>query len=178
MLSQAQTHERAYALVKVALGVVLIALCAQITVPLEPVPITLQTVALLLIGITYQPKEAVATVATYLMAGAAGAPIFAMGMGGLAVFARPSAGFLIGFLAAAMAMGFLKERQVLKGLPHLILLSFVGSIVPYFFGIPYLATFIGLTAAIQLGFMPFILSGIVKAAFVVSSLRLMGYDKA
>ena len=91
-------------------GSTLIALCAQIAVPFFPVPITLQTFAVFLIGLTYGWRLGGITVALYLLEGALGLPVFSGGKGGMIVFMGPTAGYLAGFLFAATACGWFAER--------------------------------------------------------------------
>lgn len=92
-------------------GAVLIALAAQISVPMFPVPMTLQTLAVLTIGFAYGARLAGATLVTYLGYGAMGLPVFAKGMNGAAFFG-PTAGFLVGFALIAVLAGLASDRGV------------------------------------------------------------------
>ncbi|UWQ97061.1 biotin transporter BioY [Rhodobacteraceae bacterium M385] len=95
-------------------GTIFIALAAQISVPMIPVPMTLQTLAILTVGFTFGSRLGAATLLAYLAEGAMGLPVFANGMNGLA-FAGPTAGFLIGFVAMAWAAGWAAERGLATG---------------------------------------------------------------
>lgn len=95
-------------------GTIFIALAAQISVPMIPVPMTLQTLAILAVGFTFGSRLGAATLLAYLAEGAMGLPVFASGMNGLA-FAGPTAGFLIGFVMMAWAAGWAAERGLAKG---------------------------------------------------------------
>lgn len=95
-------------------GTLVIALAAQTSVPMIPVPMTLQTLAILAVGFTFGSRLGAATLLAYLAEGAMGLPVFANGMNGLA-FAGPTAGFLIGFVAMAWAAGWAAERGLAKG---------------------------------------------------------------
>ena len=98
-----------YALLALA-GSVLITICTQISLPLFPVPMTLQTFAVFLIGLTYGWRLGGITVSLYLLEGAIGLPVFSGGKGGMIVFMGPTAGYLVGFLLAATACGWFAER--------------------------------------------------------------------
>jgi biotin transport system substrate-specific component len=95
-------------------GSLFIAIAAQISVPMFPVPMTLQVLAILLVGFAFGSRLGAATVMAYLAEGAMGLPVFANGLNGVA-FAGPTAGFLLGFVAMAWAAGFAAERGLAKG---------------------------------------------------------------
>lgn len=94
-------------------GSAVIAIAAQISVPFFPVPMTLQTLAILAIGLSFGARLGVATVLAYLAEGAAGLPVFANGGAGLAYMAGPTAGFLLGFVAMVFIAGLAARRGVL-----------------------------------------------------------------
>ncbi len=98
--------EVALRVIGVLAGVGLLAASARLAVPFYPVPLTMQTLAVLLLGGVLGPTLGAATVASYLAVGAMGAPVFAKGLGGVAVLAGPTGGYLVGFLAAAWLMGW------------------------------------------------------------------------
>jgi len=91
-------------------GSALIAIAAQISVPFFPVPMTLQTLAILAIGLSFGARLGVATVLAYLAEGAAGLPVFANGGAGLAYMGGPTAGFLLGFVAMVWIAGMAAQR--------------------------------------------------------------------
>lgn len=95
----------------VAGGSAFIALAAQVSVPMLPVPMTLQTLAILLVGFAFGARMGVATLLAYLAEGAMGLPVFANGMNGIAFFG-PTAGFLVGFVAMAAIAGYAADRGV------------------------------------------------------------------
>ena len=103
-LSQAVigTGSTARKVMMVLAGSAFIAVAAQISVPMLPVPMTLQTLAILMVGFAYGSRLGAVTLLAYLAEGAMGLPVFANGMNGLA-FAGPTAGFLLGFVAMAWA---------------------------------------------------------------------------
>ena len=98
-----------YALL-VIFGVALLAVSAKIQVPFWPVPMTLQTLAVMVIAAAYGSRLAVSTILAYLAAGFAGAPVFAGALSGPAYFAGPTAGFLLGFVVIAAIVGYAADR--------------------------------------------------------------------
>lgn len=115
-------------------GSVFIALAAQVTVPMWPVPVTLQTLAILLVGFSFGSRMALATMLAYIAQGAAGLPVFANGLNFVA-FAGPTAGFLLGFVAMAWAAGLVAERGIAKGWLSTALVALVLSAAIYVPGI-------------------------------------------
>src|SRR6476646_6443410 len=98
------------AVVLIALGTALMALSAKVNLPWPYVPMTLQTLVVLMIGAAYGWRLGSATVLAYLAEGAIGFPVFAGPVGGLAPLVGPTAGYLFGFVAAAFVTGWLAER--------------------------------------------------------------------
>ena len=96
-------------LATVVLGTLLITICAKISVPVWPVPVTMQSFAIVVLSAAFGLRIGVATVALYLLEGAFGLPVFATG-GGLAYLAGPTGGFLLGFLVLAAIVGFAADR--------------------------------------------------------------------
>jgi biotin transport system substrate-specific component len=96
-------------LATVVLGTLFITLCAKINVPVWPVPVTLQGFAIATIAAAFGLRIGVATVALYLLEGAAGLPVFATG-GGLAYLVGPTGGFLLGFLVMAAIIGYAADK--------------------------------------------------------------------
>ncbi|MDC1183759.1 biotin transporter BioY [Gammaproteobacteria bacterium] len=92
-------------------GSIFIALSAQVIVPFEPVPVTLQTLAVLIIGLSFGSKLGLATVFTYLLEGAVGLPVFAYGASTLALIG-PTAGFLFGFLLMVYVAGLARDFKI------------------------------------------------------------------
>ncbi|WP_299785279.1 biotin transporter BioY [uncultured Marivita sp.] len=95
-------------------GAAFIAAATQVSVPFFPVPMTLQTLAILIVGLSFGARLGTATLITYLGYGAMGLPVFANGMNGLA-FAGPTAGFLLGFVLMAGLAGLAADRGIAKG---------------------------------------------------------------
>jgi biotin transport system substrate-specific component len=152
-------------------GSLLIAVCAHIKVPMWPVPVTMQTFAVLLIGFVYGSRLGAATVALYLAEGAMGLPVFTAG-GGIAHFAGPTAGYLAGFLVAAALTGRLAEAGWSRSVPLTLLGMVLGSAVITVVGFAWLAVLFGAEKAFSVGVMPFLVGDAVKAALAAALLPL------
>jgi len=160
-------------------GAATVALLAQVEIPMWPVPITGQTLGVMLVGATLGAWRGAAALLTYLVAGLAGLPVFAGLTGGIASVAKPSFGFIIGFVFAAALIGWLAQRNWDRR-PLLSLVAFFGaSLVPFVFGVPYmwvaleqLGTDMNLALAMQYGVTPFIIGGIVKWLLAAALLPL------
>ena len=146
----------------VVFGSLLLAVSAQFKIPLYPVPVTGQTLVVLLIGMTYGPRLGGITVAAYLFEGAVGLPVFAGGAAGVAVLMGPTAGYLFGFLLAAIAMGYLAERGMGRTVVSTIAAMVIGNCVVYLCGALWLANFIGFGEAIVMGVLPFLYGDALK----------------
>jgi len=144
-------------------GALLIALAAQVSVPMFPVPMTLQTLAVLLVGLTLGARLGAATVATYLGYGAMGLPVFSGGMSAAALMG-PTAGFLFGFVAMAWLAGLAAERGIARGFAGTLMAALLVSAALYLPGLAWLATFTGMEKAVALGALPFLVGDVVKAA--------------
>ena len=147
----------------VALGVALLTLASKVQVPFWPVPMTLQVLAVLLIGATAGARLGGATVLSWLALGAVGVPVFATGAG-LAYMAGPTGGYLAGFLAAAVVVGALADRGHGRSVGSALLMLFAGVVIIYVLGLGWLANIIGAEKAIAAGLMPFIPAEILKLA--------------
>ena len=156
-----------YALLTLA-GSALITLCTQISLPLFPVPMTLQTFAVFLIGLTYGWRLGGITVALYLLEGALGLPVFSGGKGGMIVFMGPTAGYLVGFLLAATACGWFAERGFDRSYFKLLVALLVGNVLLYAPGLLWLGTLIGWDKPVlEYGLYPFIGGDLLKIVMAV-----------
>ena len=160
---------------KVALvigGSVLLALSAHIKVPFYPVPVTMQTMLVLLIGMSFGSRLGLATILAYLAQGAIGLPVFAGGAG-LAYMAGPTGGYLFGFAVAAFAVGALAEKGWGKSYGTTALAMIIGNIVIYAFGVTYLSSIVGsFDKALQFGLVPFIYGDVLKIIIATAALPL------
>ena len=156
----------------VVVGSLFVALMAQVAIylPFSPIPITGQTFAVLLIGMSYGSRLGSLTLLAYLLEGAAGMPFFAGGLAGPSVLVSPTGGYLLGFTAAAWLVGRIADRSRVNK-PLVALIAFItGSIVIYLFGAVWLSTYVGVEQAIRVGVLPFLLGDMIKALLAGSGL--------
>ena len=146
----------------VVFGSLLLAVSAQFKIPLYPVPITGQTLVVLLVGLTYGPRLSGITIAAYMFEGALGLPVFAGGASGLAVLVGPTADYLFGFLLAAVVMGHLAKRGMGRTMVSTVIAMVVGNCVIYLCGSFWLANFIGIGQSIAVGVLPFLYGDALK----------------
>ena len=142
-------------------GSLIVAAAAQVNVPMIPVPMTLQTLAVLAIGAAYGSRLGAATLALYAFEGAIGLPVFAEFKSG---FMLASFGYVLGFIAAAFVVGWLAERGWDRSVPKMFAAMLLGAAVLYVPGLLWLSNWIGWEKAIQFGLLPFVAGDIVKAA--------------
>ncbi len=154
-------------------GSIVLALLSQVKVPLLPVPITLQTFGVLLIGLSYGSRLGALTLAAYLAEGAAGLPVFAGGAGGFQHLGGPTAGYLWGFLAAAWVVGYLVEQGWNRSILFLALAALVGNIMLYVPGLLWLnyAFLQSWEKTIAVGLVPFLLGDVIKLVLAVAILH-------
>ena len=149
-------------LVLVLAGSALLAISAQIKIPLYPVPVTGQTLVVLMIGMAYGSRLGAATLLAYLVEGGMGLPVFAGGGAGWATLAGPTGGYLIGFLVAAFILGLLAERGMGRGPVSTALAMIVGTALIYVFGVTHLSGFTGFEKAVAAGLLPFLYGDALK----------------
>lgn len=154
-------------------GSLAIAASAQINFPMQPVPMTMQSLVVLLVGVAYGWKLGAATVLLYLAQGALGLPVFAGFRGGAAVLVGPTAGYLFGFVAAAALAGFLAAQGWTRGWWRSALALTAGHAVLFAGGILWLTALLGFDRAIAVGLLPFIPGTMVKVALGVALLSAL-----
>jgi biotin transport system substrate-specific component len=159
-------------------GSLIIALSAQISVPMFPVPMTLQTLAVILVGLTLGARMGAASVLAYLAEGAAGLPVFANGGFGIAPLMGPTAGYLWGFVAQAALAGWMAERGMSRGLVATFFAALIAALFIYVPGVLWLqaVTPLDVTGAAKAGMVPFLIGDVVKAA--IAALIVAGGWKA
>jgi biotin transport system substrate-specific component len=147
-------------------GSLFIGLAAQLqfVLPFSPVPITGQTFAVLLLGALYGSRRGPATVVTYLALGVMGLPVFAGGAFGVARLVGPTAGYLVGFLAAAFVVGLLSERGWDRKPWTTAVSMTIGNGIIYVAGVLWLSSFVGWEAVLSTGFLPFLAGDALKIA--------------
>ncbi len=157
-------HSSAGYLAAVLIGVLLLSLSSYLTIPMVPVPITLQTLVVTLIGAVYGWRLGAFTVALWLLAGAAGLPVLADGSSGLQKFQGPTAGYLFAFPLAAALAGWLAQRGCDgRNLLRAVLAMLAATALCLLFGGAWLATAIGWEKALMRGVVPFLLGGVIKS---------------
>lgn len=150
----------------VLLGTALLALSAKTNLPLPYVPMTLQTLVVLMIGAAYGARLGTVTMLAYLAEGAIGLPVFAGPVAGLAALVGPTAGYLVGFVVAAFITGALAERGWDRSVPRLFVAMAIGHLVILGLGFGWLAfgVRLGVEKAWVVGVMPFIAASLIKNA--------------
>lgn len=148
---------------KTALGANLIAVMAQFSVPLPFVSITLQSLAVLLVGFSLGRTAGLTAVLLYLAEGAIGMPVFANGKAGFAVLMGPSGGYLFGYIAMAFILGWFSDKGVLKSLWKSVAVGALATVALYTLGLAQLSLFVESGKVLEYGLYPFIGGDIVKA---------------
>lgn len=163
-------------------GVLAMALMAQVSVPVpgSPVPITGQTLGLVLVAAALGPVRAVAVMGLYVLSALVGLPFYSEASGGYEAVVGATGGYVLGFVPAAYLVGLAArhgaDRRFLRALPLFV----AGQLVVFAVGVPWLALTTGMSAsaAVAAGFTPFLLGGLVKAAVAGAALpglwRLVG----
>lgn len=146
-------------------GIVFLILASYITIPMEPVPITMQTFAVILTGALFGWRFGTLTVVIWLIAGAVGLPVLAGGVHGLEKFLGPTAGYLIAFPFAAAVVGLLVESgwDGRRFMPCFIVML-IGNALCLFIGAGWLGSMIGFHKALMNGIVPFLIGAIIKSA--------------
>ena len=170
----------------VVAGTALVAVLAQVAIPLWPVPITGQTLAVLLVGAGLGAARGASSLALYAVLGGMGLPIFSDAESGWSVFAGTTGGYIVGFIASAAIVGWAAERSWDRGWYKPIVTFIGGSLVVFAFGLPWLAWSLSalpaevlielfgtsdlLQATLIAGFYPFIIGGLIKAGIAAALL--------
>lgn len=156
----------------VVLGTLFLAASSYIQVPMIPVPITMQTFAVAMIGALYGWRLGSITIVAWLAQGALGMPVLAGGAAGLHKFVGPTGGYLLAFPFAGALMGWLAERGWTG---HRVILAFVGmlmsNVLCLLLGAAWLATIVGTEKAIVAGVLPFLVGSVLKSALGAAVLK-------
>lgn len=179
LIDRVMTRSLATSIGLVFVGVLFVAVLAQVSIPLpySPVPITGQTLGVLLVGAAYGANLGALTLLVYAVVGIIGVPVFTDLSGGLHTVASPTFGYILGFILAAFVIGKLSERHWDRTPLRAIAAFGLASAIPFLVGVPYLAgaltaagTPVTMLQAIQLGFVPFIVPGLAKWALAAAAL--------
>lgn len=161
----------------VVAGTALVAVLAQVAIPLWPVPVTGQTLAVLLVGASLGAARGAASLSLYAILGAVGLPIYSDSSSGWSVLLGPTGGYIIGFIVSAAVVGWAAERSWDRGWYKPIITFIGGSLVVFAIGLPWLAVSLGqlglpndLQSVLVAGFYPFIIGGLIKAAIAAALL--------
>ncbi len=156
----------------VMVGTAILAMSARVAIPLpfSPVPVTGQTLAVLLIGAVLGARLGAATVGAYLLEGLVGLPVYAGGAAGLVQLTGPTGGYLVGFVAAAACVGWAAERGWTRTIVATVLAMLVGEALIYAFGLAWLARFPLPVSPLDAGLIPFIPGDLYKVALAVAVL--------
>ncbi len=156
------------------LGSIALWVSAKIQVPFYPVPMTMQTFMVLAIGMAFGPRLGMATIALYLTEGALGLPVFAgtpeKGLG-LAYMMGTTGGYLMGYLFAAGAVGYLAERGFDRNVVTTAVAMLVGNVIIYAFGLAWLGSVVGWDKPVlEWGLTPFLLGDAAKLGLAAALL--------
>ena len=159
-------HVLLYDLLLITGGILVLSLSAQLAIrlPFSPVPITMQTLAVVMIGVVLGSSRGAVSAASYVAAGAMGLPVFAGGSMGIAHLAGPTGGYLFGFTAAAWLTGFLAENGWDRKLWTSFLAMTAGTTIIFAFGMAWLGIFTGYNNVVAMGLIPFIPGAVMKLA--------------
>ncbi|HEY8805492.1 MAG TPA: biotin transporter BioY [Clostridium sp.] len=160
-------------LIITALFTALTAVGGFISIPLGPVPLTLQTLFVILSGLILGAKLGALSQITYIILGLIGLPVFSGGTGGLTSIVSPTFGFLLSFIVSAYVIGKLTEKN--KSLSKIIYSVILGTIAIYIIGVPYfyfiftnyLGKSINFYAALKYACIPFIPGDLIKAVIAI-----------
>ena len=162
------------ALVLALAGSALLALSAKIQVPIPPVPMTMQTLVVLIIGATYGWRLGGATMLLYIGEGMLGLPVFANTppqVASPAYLLGPTGGYLVGYVAAAVVMGFLAERGWDRSLWRVLVMMSVGHLIIFAFGLAWLTQLFGPAKAWAVGAAPFVAGTVLKTALAAALMK-------
>lgn len=152
-------------------GSLLVALAAQIAVrlPFSPVPVTAQTLAVLLVGALLGSRRGAWSMLAYLGQGLIGLPVFAAGASGPAYVLGPTGGYLLGFVSAAYLTGWLAERGWDRRIGTALLAMLIGNAAIYALGLPWLSIYAG-SQTLALGLLPYLAGDALKLALAAAAL--------
>lgn len=164
-----------------ALLLAVLIVCSQLSIPVQPVPITLQTFAVLIIGMIVPPKAAFFITLTYTLMGFIGLPVFAGYKGGIQSILSPTFGFVLSFIIASTLIAFLLTKFRKNFLTYLVM-GLLGTCTIYLVGLPYLGYILNhvmgveknVSEILQIGMLPFLFGDIIKvvlAAMIANTLE-------
>jgi len=170
-------HYAAPSLIKplflILMGTLLLTCSSRIMLPIGPVPATMQTCAVLLIGALYGARLGALTILTYFAEALSGLPVLAGGLSGFLCFLGPTGGYLAGFLFSVLLVGWLADNGSIKTGTGAFFTMLAGHTVILFSGFIWLGTLITWKKAALLGVMPFLTVDFFKSLFIAATVRLI-----
>lgn len=151
-------------------GAALTAVCAQVTIPWQPVPFTLQTLSVMLCGLAFGAKRGALSQVLYILIGGMGLPVFSQGQHGVNILFGSTGGYLLSFALVAALLGWLAQRDWTKNIWTTAASMAIGSTFILACGATWLSAYIGWPHALAGGVVPFIIPEIMKAAVVIVAL--------
>ncbi len=157
-------------------GSCFLAFLSQVAIPcFTPIPITLQTFAVFLLGGILGGRRAACSVLAYLVQGCCGMPVFAGGLSNPLWMTGLQAGFLLSFIPAAFLIGKMVERKAQAGFFYLLATLAIGQLVIFGIGVPWLAVFVGWKKAVMFGIVPFLMGAALK--IIAGAIGLRSYTR-
>lgn len=149
-------------------GVALTAIAAQVALPIWPIPVTAQTLAVLVVGLATGALRGAMSMSLYALLGAAGLPIFSNSSSGIDWISGRTGGYIIGFIAAAAFAGWMAQRGLDRSLPRSLAIATVATGIIYLVGLPIMAVSqsLSLEETLRVGFYPLLLGALVKIVMV------------
>ena len=172
--SLSANRSRAWQAVALVLGTLFLALSSHVAVPMIPVPMTMQTLAVTLVGALLGARLGTLTVLAWLGEAMLGLPVLS-GPSSLATFIGPTAGYLMAFPFAAALVGWLVERGWNgRRLALAFAAMLIGNALCLALGASWLSVLVGAPRALALGVTPFLLGGVLKSALGAATLKAVG----
>jgi biotin transport system substrate-specific component len=160
-------------LLRVALGTLILTASSWVSIPLAPIPITMQTYAVIVIAAVFGARLGLITVLAWLAEAAVGLPVLAQGASGIAVLLGPSAGYLFSFPVITALVGWLSDRSFDRGVIRSLISMLAANAINLGLGVLWLATLIGWHRAVIGGFLPFWIGGVAKAILATATVSLV-----
>ena len=166
----------------ILMGSIVLAISSKLKIPFYPVPMTMQTLVVLIIGVLFGWKLGIATISLYLFEGIIGLPVFAgtpeKGLG-LVYFTGPTMGYLLGFIPAVFFSGFLrvnfKYNLIIRFMLNFAVFTFSVSFI-YIFGLIWLFKFVPIEQLLALGVLPFLPAEMLKISILSIFLTMLNKD--
>jgi biotin transport system substrate-specific component len=162
-----------YKAIAVLIGTALLAVSSWISVPMIPVPVTMQTFAVTMVGALYGWRLGGITVIAWLLQSFVGLPVLADGTPGQIAFAGPTAGYLLSFPVVAVFVGFLAERGLTRNPFTAFGVMLLGNALCLALGGAWLANMIGFEKAWVFGVAPFVIGGVLKSALAAATIEML-----